>query len=79
MKNIIDVLQSSEVPRVRLGIGAAPRGTPLENYVLAPFIPDEYNKLPDFLSRAADTLEMILADGLDAAMGHFNSPVPTDD
>ncbi len=73
MKNIIDVLQTKDIPRIRLGIGPQPQGMPLEDFVLRSFMPDEKKLLPEFMDSAADALEAVVADGFDVAMGRFNS------
>lgn len=73
MKNIIDILQTKDIPRIRLGVGPQPEGMPLEDFVLRSFAPDEKKLLPAFVDRACDAIEAIMDEGFDAAMGRFNS------
>jgi PTH1 family peptidyl-tRNA hydrolase len=60
-------------PRVRVGIGEKPKGWDLADYVLG--YPDDADKklLDEAFDRAADAVEMILTEGVDAAMNRFNT------
>jgi peptidyl-tRNA hydrolase, PTH1 family len=71
LKSIIQSLQSMEFPRVRIGIGS-PRGE-MVDYVLSKFHRNEQPAVQDAVSRAADAVEIILAEGMDRAMNSFNA------
>jgi PTH1 family peptidyl-tRNA hydrolase len=61
--------------RVRIGIGRPPTEVDPVDFVLTPFAPDERPALERALARAADGVEMLLRDGVDAAMRAIN-PAP---
>ncbi len=72
MKNIIDVLSTQEIPRLRIGVGKDPE-MEMVDYVLKPFFKEEKKYLPDVLNRAADAIECAVADGVEAAMNKYNA------
>ena len=58
--------------RVRLGIGRPPERWTVEHWVLSRFRPDEEELVVDVVALAADAVELLLAEGLDAAMNRIN-------
>jgi peptidyl-tRNA hydrolase, PTH1 family len=62
--------------RVRIGIGRPPDGTDPVAFVLDPFAPEEREPLDQALVRAADGVEILLRDGLEAAMRACNPAAP---
>jgi len=72
MRSIADLLHTTDIARVRLGIGAAPAGWNARDWVLSPFKPVEREKVEDMVARAAEAVEWWLAEGIEAAMGKFN-------
>jgi len=54
--------------RVRIGIGRPPLGAESVEFVLEPFTADERKALGGALARAADAVETLVRDGLEAAM-----------
>lgn len=70
--SIMSQLGSPDFIRVRIGIGKPPRKEMTEDHVLGRFFPEEMQKLPDVLVRAADAVEAIIKSGLAAAMNQFN-------
>jgi PTH1 family peptidyl-tRNA hydrolase len=72
MKSVIYQLQSDEFPRVRIGIGKAPEGWDLADYVLSRFSADEAGAIRESIARAADAAASIVSDGVSAAMNQFN-------
>ncbi|MCL6451549.1 MAG: aminoacyl-tRNA hydrolase [Acetobacteraceae bacterium] len=74
MRSVLEAVGSEEVPRVRVGIGRPPPGVRPEEFVLLPL---ERGELPLFrqgVARAADAVEMALAEGFGRAMAAFNPP-----
>jgi len=72
IQSIIDSLQTTEIPRVRVGIG---RGSgPTKEYVLAEFSPEEREQLPSLCDRVAKIVAAVIAGGVVAAMNQFNGP-----
>lgn len=70
--SIMEQLGSPDFIRVRIGIGKPPRKEMTEGHVLGRFSPEEMEKLPDVLVRAADAVEAVVKPGLAAAMNRFN-------
>jgi PTH1 family peptidyl-tRNA hydrolase len=70
--SIMNQLGSPDFIRVRMGIGKPPRKEMTEDYVLGRFSPEEMQRLPDVLVRAADAVEAVIKSGLAAAMNQFN-------
>ena len=71
LKNIIDVFQTDEIHRLRIGIGKNV-GMPLEDYVLRPFDKEQLDLLPGVADRAVDAIAYYLDHDIDAAMQEFN-------
>lgn len=77
MKSILDATGGvTEFPRLRLGVGSAPPGTPLADWVLGPFEGDEQEGLAAFVERAADAVVRVLTDGVERALPGINAPPP---
>lgn len=72
LRSIAQVLGTQEFVRVRIGVGRPGRGDrrPIADYVLSPFEPDE--DAGALIARAADAVELLAAEGLDAAQRRFN-------
>ena len=64
--------RSQEFLRLRIGVGRPGRGDPrpVADWVLSPFAPDEDAEA--LIARAADAVETIATDGLEAAQQRFN-------
>lgn len=69
MTSIIQHLHSSAFPRVRIGIG---RGGGVVDHVLSRFNRKERQTMDPALQDAADALNMILEEGIEAAMNVYN-------
>jgi len=72
MKNIIYQIESDEFIRVRIGIGEKPPKWDLADYVLSKFKKEEFDGMVQGVTKACDAVEVILKDGVDAAMNKFN-------
>jgi PTH1 family peptidyl-tRNA hydrolase len=71
LEDVIRHLGSSEVSRIRIGIGKVHR-TATVSHVLGTFAPDERPMIEAAVATAADAAECWLARGIDAAMNEFN-------
>ncbi|MDW8104107.1 MAG: aminoacyl-tRNA hydrolase [Armatimonadota bacterium] len=76
LASLIQCVGTQEFPRVRIGIGSPPPGQMVE-YVLSRFSPQEQPIVEQMLQRAADAVEMVLAEGIQAAMNRFNAAQPS--
>ena len=72
LASVFGALGTTDVPRMRLGIGAPPAGEDPADYVLAPFGKRETDDVADLLERAALAIEAAIGNGLDAAMNRYN-------
>jgi PTH1 family peptidyl-tRNA hydrolase len=72
LRSIAQVLGTPEFLRLRVGVGRPDRGDrrPVADYVLSPFESDE--DVEEIVSRAADAIESVLADGLTVTQQRFN-------
>lgn len=76
LESVISHLGSTYFPRVRVGIGAAPPGK-LVDYVLSPFSRREQVLMAEAYEKAADAVECIVTQGVEAAMNRFNRRIAT--
>lgn len=72
IKSIIAQLGTQNFYRIKVGVGAKPRGWDLADYVLGRFSSDERIAVDKAICDAADAVEMILRDGIESAMNHYN-------
>ncbi len=73
LKSIAQSLGSKDFARVRFGIGRPPGRQDPAVYVLREFGADERRELAFLVDRAADAVEALLADGLEAAQNAFHA------
>ena len=72
IKHIIQQLGTQTFVRIKVGVGAKPKGWDLADHVLGRFGSDERKLVEEAQERACKAVEMILADSVDAAMNQFN-------
>jgi len=72
LRSISQTLGTSEFLRLRVGVGRPGRGDPrpVADYVLSPFEPED--DVEGIVSRSADAVESLLAQGLEATQQNFN-------
>jgi peptidyl-tRNA hydrolase, PTH1 family len=72
LRSLAQHLGSQEFERLRIGVGRPGRGDPrsVSDWVLSGFAPAD--DLEALVSRAADAVETVAAEGLEAAQAHFN-------
>ncbi|MBX2821484.1 MAG: aminoacyl-tRNA hydrolase [Rhodothermaceae bacterium] len=72
MQDIIDVLGSDDIPRVRIGIGSNfSRGRQVD-YVLSAFQDDEMEVMEPAIKNAGEASLLFIREGIVAAMNRFN-------
>ena len=69
MRSIISHLRSEDFPRIRIGIG---RSGEAIDHVLSRFSRKDKQIMDVTLQQAADALDMILQEGIEAAMNRYN-------
>ncbi len=72
VQDIIDVLQSDDFPRLRIGIGNDFERGQQANYVLSPFRKDQILSIEDAVRRARDAVTTFVCEGIVTAMNRFN-------
>lgn len=70
--SIIDHLESTQFPRVKVGIGHPRYGETVENYVLAPFYADEEGLAQEAIRVAVNACELFVLEGVESAMNQIN-------
>ena len=79
LRSIIELLDSQDFSRLRVGIDRPTGALDPAEYVLQPFAEEDAALATNALKRAAQAVEIWLADGIVAAMDRFNRPQPTAD
>ena len=72
IKHIIQQLGTQTFVRIKVGVGAKPKGWDLADHVLGRFGSNERKLVEEAQERACKAVEMILANSVDAAMNQFN-------
>jgi PTH1 family peptidyl-tRNA hydrolase len=73
LADILQVLVTQEVPRLRLGVDRPPGSIDAASYVLAPFRKEERIEVDLAVATAADAAVVWLAQGIEQAMNQFNA------
>jgi PTH1 family peptidyl-tRNA hydrolase len=71
-KSVIGALGTEEFARLRLGCGPEHPVSSRKEYVLRPMKKAELEVAAEMIGEAGDAVEMILAQGIDAAMNKYN-------
>lgn len=71
LESIIMQLGTEDIPRLRIGIGAAPREGAVD-YVLSPFFEEERPLVRSTIDRAVNAVKCVIDNGLVSAMNTFN-------
>jgi PTH1 family peptidyl-tRNA hydrolase len=72
LENIILLLGTDAMPRLRLGVGPVPPHMAWPDFVLSRFAPDDRKTVDEMIGRAAEACESFLDDGIDRAMTRYN-------
>ena len=72
MQDIIDVLRTDDIPRVRIGIGNNFSRGRQADYVLSAFQDDEVEVISQAIMHAGDASLLFIREGIVAAMNRFN-------
>jgi len=72
LRSVRSALGTGEFNRVRVGVGRPPGRQSPADFVLAPYTSVERTVLPAQVDRAADAVEMLLLEGVEAAQQRFN-------
>ena len=72
MADVIRVLGTEEVPRLRVGIGEAPPGWNAADFVLARFTKQDQPIVDEAVVRASEGVETWVRHGIQKCMNEFN-------
>ena len=75
LKNIIAHLGHEDFMRLKMGVGEKPEGWDLVDHVLGHFSREEKKEMEKAVTEAADAVRMVIHDGIETAMNHFNKKV----
>jgi len=77
VRSIIEAMGGNTFLRLKVGIGRPPRGVDPADYVLSSFEEEDELEIRSTLSKAAETIEVILSEGVDAAVNQLQKKVTT--
>jgi PTH1 family peptidyl-tRNA hydrolase len=72
LKSLIQALGTDAFPRMRLGVGRGDARRDLADHVLARFEPAERAAVDELIERAAQAVELFVAEGIQPVMNRFN-------
>jgi len=75
VRSIIESLGKNTFLRLKVGIGRPPQGIDPTEYVLVPFDEIQQTHLEGILSRAAESLKVMLLEGIETAMNRYQKRV----
>lgn len=73
LKSVAAHLGTQDFVRLRLGIGRPDDGTPMADYVLRGFTPEEWSRIDGLLGMAGEAVFDFCREGRDAAMARLHS------
>ncbi|MDY6794577.1 MAG: aminoacyl-tRNA hydrolase [Actinomycetota bacterium] len=73
LQSVIQHLGTSDFPRVRMGVGRPPTGMDPAKYVLSEMKGTELEEFLSWCEMAASAADVLIMDGMDAAMNMYNS------
>ncbi len=73
LASIISTLQTSNFPRLRIGIGTRFEKAQMVDYVLSPFTSEEQQILPAVIEAATNAITGLMQDGLEKTMSSVNA------
>lgn len=78
LKSILAHTSTTDLARVKIGVGGKPEGWDLADYVLGNLKGDDGDIVRAGIKEAADAVECILVDDIDAAMNRYNKKPKTE-
>ena len=73
LSSVLIHFATEQVPRLRVGVGAASGGMDLSSHVLSRFRPEEQSTVDEALSRAAEAALSAIRNGVEHAMNLYNA------
>lgn len=75
IKDIIRQLGTEKFLRIKVGVGAKPKGWDLADHVLSRFADSDRKLVDEAIEKAGKAVEIIISEGADAAMNLYNRKV----
>jgi PTH1 family peptidyl-tRNA hydrolase len=72
LRSLAQLLGTTEYPRLRVGIGAAPPGVDASDYVLRRFTREEQDQIDSAIDQAAQAVVAWCESGIESCMNRFN-------
>ena len=72
LKSVSGVLGTDSYARLRLGVGLAPEGTDLSDWVLSPMSEADESTVVGILPELSEAVEVWMRDGIEEVMNQFN-------
>ena len=75
IKDIIRQLGTEKFLRIKVGVGAKPKGWDLADHVLGRFSTEDRKLVDEAIEKAAKAVDIMISQGVDAAMNEYNRKV----
>lgn len=72
LRSVLSCVETKEFSRVKVGIGRPQNNEDLANFVLSPFLSEEWEQVVSILPKAVDALECLICEGPGIAMNRFH-------
>ena len=79
LKSLVGAFGTEEFARLRVGVGRGDARRDLADHVLAKFDPEERTIVAEAVGRAADAVELFVAEGIGPVMNRFNRKEDAED
>ena len=76
IKDIIRQLGTEKFLRIKVGVGVKPKGWDLADHVLGRFSTEDRKLVDEAIEKAAKAVDIMISQGVDAAMNEYNRKVP---